>query len=41
MLQAILVGFAGLNITDEGLVEGEKRVPKQWKGVEVRVKSGK
>ncbi|MFA0961023.1 glycoside hydrolase family 65 protein [Roseivirga sp. BDSF3-8] len=37
MLQAVLVGFAGLNITDEGLVQEKKRVPEEWDGVEVKI----
>lgn len=36
MLQAVLSGFGGLEITDEGIVQKEKRVPKQWKSLEIK-----
>lgn len=36
MLQAVLCGFGGLEITDEGIVQKEKRVPKQWKSLEIK-----
>ncbi len=36
MLQAVLAGFGGLEITDAGLVQSEKRVPKQWKSLEIK-----
>lgn len=36
MLQAVLAGFGGLEITDAGLVQQPKRVPKQWKSLEIK-----
>lgn len=36
MLQAVLSGFGGLEITDEGIVQKDKHVPKQWKSLEIK-----
>lgn len=36
MLQAVLAGFGGLKITDEGIRQGEKQLPRQWKTLEIR-----
>ena len=36
MLQAVLAGFGGLEITDAGIVQLEKRLPKQWKALEIK-----
>lgn len=36
MLQAVLAGFGGLEITDAGIVQQQKRVPKQWKSLEIK-----
>ncbi|WP_238354613.1 glycoside hydrolase family 65 protein [Fulvivirga marina] len=36
MLQAVISGFGGLEITDEGMVQNEKRIPKQWKSLEIK-----
>lgn len=36
-LQAVLFGFGGLSITDEGLVQGSKTVlPKAWRGLRLK-----
>ncbi len=35
-LQAALFGFGGLKITDEGVIETEKRTPKEWSSFEVK-----
>ena len=36
ILQAVLAGIGGLEITDAGIVQFEKRVPKQWKTLEIK-----
>ena len=36
MLQAVLFGFGGLQITDEGLIEGKPCLPKQWKSLTIK-----
>lgn len=36
MLQAILAGFGGLDITDEGLVRREVTLPKPWKRLQIK-----
>ena len=36
MLQAILSGFGGLRITDQGIIQGKKSLPKAWKSLEIR-----
>jgi len=36
MLQAVLFGFGGLQITDDGLVEGKPCLPKQWKSLTIK-----
>lgn len=36
MLQAVIFGFCGYEITDGGIVKHPARMPKQWKSVEVR-----
>ncbi|UII30794.1 glycoside hydrolase family 65 protein [Fulvivirga ulvae] len=36
MLQAVLSGFGGLEITDEGIEQKDKHVPKQWKSLEIK-----
>jgi len=36
MLQAVLFGFGGLQITDEGLVEGKPCLPEQWKSLTIK-----
>lgn len=35
MLQTVLFGFAGLDITDEGIVQKNPILPKQWKSLTV------
>ena len=40
MLQAVLFGFAGLEITDEGLVQGRGLLPKGWKSLTVKTSGG-
>ena len=35
MLQTILFGFAGLDITDEGIVQKNPILPKQWKSLKI------
>ena len=39
MLQAVLGGFGGLEITCEGLIQGEARLPKQWRSLVIKVGS--
>lgn len=36
MLQAVLFGFAGLEITDEGIVQGESCLPPGWKRITIK-----
>ncbi len=36
MLQAVIFGFAGLQITDNGLAQGNPCLPKQWKSLTVK-----
>ena len=36
MLQAVIFGFAGLNISDNGIVQNSKPLPKKWKSVQVK-----
>ncbi|MBT1696869.1 glycoside hydrolase family 65 protein [Fulvivirgaceae bacterium PWU4] len=36
MLQAVLSGFAGLKITDQGIVQLKTTLPGQWKGLLIR-----
>lgn len=40
LLQAILFGFGGLQITDKGLVEGKSNLPANWKKLTIK-RSGK
>ena len=35
MLQAVLFGFAGLELTDEGIVQKNTCLPKEWKGLKI------
>ncbi|MBI5917388.1 MAG: glycoside hydrolase family 65 protein [Bacteroidetes bacterium] len=35
MLQAVLAGFGGLDITDEGIVQKRTVLPKGWKGMRI------
>ena len=36
MLQAVLFGFAGLEITDDGIVQHKASLPKQWKSLTIK-----
>lgn len=36
MLQAVIFGFGGLNITDAGIAQLKTSLPKKWKGLQVR-----
>ncbi|MEM7382315.1 MAG: glycoside hydrolase family 65 protein, partial [Bacteroidota bacterium] len=36
MLQVVLFGFGGLDITDEGIVQKEPILPKQWKSLTIK-----
>ncbi len=36
MLQTVLVGFGGLKITDEGLIQSSQCLPKHWKSLKVK-----
>lgn len=36
MLQTILFGFAGLEITDQGIVQRNPNLPKQWKSLTIK-----
>ncbi len=35
MLQAVLNGFGGLRFTDQGIVQGETMLPRQWKSLTI------
>lgn len=35
MLQAVLAGFGGLNITDQGIVQEKSILPKEWKSLTI------
>lgn len=41
MLQAMLAGFGGLDITDAGLVQREVTLPKHWKSLTVKGVTGR
>jgi hypothetical protein len=34
-LQATLMGFGGLDITPQGIVQGKTKLPKAWKGLKI------
>jgi trehalose/maltose hydrolase-like predicted phosphorylase len=36
MLQAVIFGFGGLEITDQGLAQGKPCLPRHWKSLEIR-----
>ena len=36
MLQSVLNGFGGLEITDSGIVQQKARLPKQWKSLTIK-----
>jgi trehalose/maltose hydrolase-like predicted phosphorylase len=36
MLQAVIFGFGGLSISDNGIVQSSKPLPKKWKSVQVK-----
>ncbi len=36
MLQAVLFGFAGLEITDQGIIQNKPNLPKQWKSLTIK-----
>jgi len=36
MLQAVIFGFGGLSITDDGIIQRKSRLPEQWKSIEIR-----
>ncbi|MEO1049019.1 MAG: glycoside hydrolase family 65 protein [Bacteroidota bacterium] len=36
MLQAVLAGYAGLEITENGVEQKKRPLPKQWKSIEVK-----
>ena len=36
MLQAVLAGFGGLDITDEGIVQLKTRLPKAWTSLTIK-----
>jgi trehalose/maltose hydrolase-like predicted phosphorylase len=35
LLQTVLSGFGGLKITDDGIIQTEKHIPKKWKSLEI------
>ena len=35
MLQAVLAGFGGLEITDEGIVQLKSSLPESWKSLKI------
>jgi len=36
MLQAIIFGFGGLQITDHGVIQNKTMLPKNWKSIEIK-----
>ena len=36
MLQAVIFGFAGLEITDEGIIQRKPNLPRQWKSLTIK-----
>jgi trehalose/maltose hydrolase-like predicted phosphorylase len=36
MLQSVIFGFAGLKIGDAGITQGENRLPKKWKSLQIK-----
>ncbi|MGK7388847.1 MAG: glycoside hydrolase family 65 protein [Candidatus Cyclobacteriaceae bacterium M2_1C_046] len=36
MLQAVIAGFGGLHITDEGVVQKNKIIPRKWKALTIK-----
>jgi protein-glucosylgalactosylhydroxylysine glucosidase len=36
MLQAVLAGFAGMSITDQGILQVKPTLPKKWKALHIR-----
>lgn len=36
MLQAVIAGFGGLQITDQGIVQQKGMLPKQWKSLQIK-----
>jgi trehalose/maltose hydrolase-like predicted phosphorylase len=36
MLQSVLFGFGGLDITDEGIIQKNPILPKEWKSLTIK-----
>ena len=36
MLQAVIFGFGGLQITDDGIIQIKPKLPSKWKKLEVK-----
>jgi trehalose/maltose hydrolase-like predicted phosphorylase len=36
MLQTVLFGFAGLHLTDEGIIQRNPNIPKEWKSLTIK-----
>jgi trehalose/maltose hydrolase-like predicted phosphorylase len=36
MLQAVIFGFGGLQITDKGVIQNKGALPAKWKTLEIR-----
>ncbi|RYF69820.1 MAG: glycoside hydrolase family 65 protein, partial [Cytophagaceae bacterium] len=36
MLQSVMNGFGGLEITDNGIIQQKARLPKQWKSLTIK-----
>lgn len=39
IIQSVLMGFGGLEITDKGLKQGKQNLPAKWKSLKIRVRS--
>jgi trehalose/maltose hydrolase-like predicted phosphorylase len=37
IIQSVLMGFGGLEITEKGLKQGKMVVPKEWKSLKIRI----
>ena len=40
VLQSMIFGFGGFDITEKGIIKIKSAIPKQWKSVTIKVKGG-
>ncbi|HYC84331.1 MAG TPA: glycoside hydrolase family 65 protein, partial [Chryseosolibacter sp.] len=41
MLQAVIFGFGGLNISEKGITQTPSKLPSQWKGLLITIGDSK